>query len=186
MIKTPTNTTMGAMVLPEHFQTLESLRYDAHQTAAEVRHTYSCHTFPVYPIKLLLVFGCPVYTAGLGGNIVGAVLQDSEMLMTTYLEKNQSPSWLRVSAARALGFYVDRSHRNEVLPRDIDRYPYQTPDLGTVEGRRWEWVEVFAHELLMPYDEIQVYKRLPRVRLAHRFGVPVPILNYWVHRVRTI
>lgn len=90
MIKTPTNTTMGAMVLPEHFQTLEALRYDAHQTAEEVRNTYSCHTFPVDPIKLLLALGCPVYTAELGGNIMGAVLQDSEMFMTTYLEKNQS------------------------------------------------------------------------------------------------
>lgn len=87
-------------------------------------------------------------------------------------------------AARAFGFYVDRSHRNEVLPRDIDRYPYQTPDLGTVEGRRREWAEVFAHELLMPYDEIQVYKRLPRVRLVRRFGVPVPVVNYWVQKLR--
>lgn len=184
MIKTHTNTTTGAMVLPEHFPTLEALRYDAHQTPEDIRHTYRCHTFPVDPIKLLLAFGCPVYTAGLGGNIIGTVLQDSEMFMRIYLEGNQSLSWLRVSAARAFGFYVDRSHRNEVLPRDIDRYPYQTPDLDTVEGRRREWAEVFAHELLMPYDEIQVYKRLPRVRLVRRFGVPVPVVNYWVQKLR--
>lgn len=185
MMTTPTKPSKY-MVLPESFPTLEALRHDAHQMAADIRHTYRCHTFPVDPIKLLLALGCPVYTARLGGNIRGAVLQDSEMFMRTYLEKNQFSSWLRVSAARALGFYVDRSRRTEVLPRDIDRYPYQTPDLGTVEGIRREWVEVFAHELLMPYDEIQAHKRLPRVRLAHRFGVPVPILNYWVHRVRTI
>lgn len=137
----PTNITAGAMVLPEHFSTLEALHHDALQTVADIRHTYRCYMFPVDPTTLLLAFGCPVYTAELGGNIMGAVLQDSEMFMTTYLEENQSTSFLRVSAARALGFYVDRSRRSEVLPRDIDRYPYPTPDLGTVEGRLWEWVE---------------------------------------------
>ena len=181
---TPINITAGAMVLPESSPTLEALRYDAYQMAADIRHTYGCRTFPVDPIRLLLAFGCPVYTAELGGNIRGAVLQDSEMFMTTYLEENLSPSCLRVSAARALGFYVDRSQRSMVLPRDIDRYPYQTPDLGTMEGKRREWVAVFAHELLMPHNEIQAHKHLPRVRLARWFGVPVPILNYWVQKLK--
>jgi putative toxin-antitoxin system, toxin component len=169
-------------MLPEHFSTIEALHHDAHQMAAEVRHTYRCHTFPVDPIKLLLALGCPVYTAKLGDNRVGVVLQDSEMFMTTYLEENQSSSWLRVSAARALRFYVDRSRRSHILPRDIDWYPYPPADVGTSEGKRREWVEVFAHELLMPQDEIHKYKNLPRVRLARRFGVPVPVVNYWVQK----
>lgn len=183
-MKTPSNTPHHLKMLPEHFSTIEALHHDAHQVAADIRHTYRCHTSPIDPIKLLLALGCPVYTAELGGNITGAVLQDSEMFMRIYLEGNQSPNWLRVSAARALGFYVDRSRRTEVLPRDIDRYPYQTPDLGTVEGRRREWAEVFAHELLMPHDEIHTYETVPRVRLAHRFGVPVPVVNYWVQKLR--
>lgn len=171
-------------MLPEHFSTIEALHHDAHQMAAEVRHTYRCHTFPVDPIKLLLALGCPVYTAKLGDNRVGVVLQDSEMFMRIYLEGNQSLSWLRVSAARALGFYMDRSQRSHILPRDIDRYPYPPPNIGTTQGKHREWVEVFAHELLMPQDEIQKYETLPRVRLAHRFGVPVPILNYRVQKLK--
>lgn len=173
-----------ALTLPEDFDTIDALRNDAHQTAAIVRQTFWSGRYPVDPVKIALALGAEVYEAQLGSDIFGALLQDSETSMRIYINKNQPASRYRISAAHELGHYVDRSHRTEILPRDIDQRSNQPPDFNTSEGKREIWANEFAGELLMPQEEIQQQrenKNISPIRLAQLFNVPLPVMNHRIH-----
>ncbi len=107
--------------LPENFEDINALRRDASREASNIREVFWRKSFPVDPVKIALALGAEVYEAQLGSDIFGALLQDSDLSMRIYIDKDQPASRYRFSAAHELGHYVDRSRRLEVLSRDIDR-----------------------------------------------------------------